>query len=576
MKLLNTMAAANRGRSFSHIGTYLGIDENAACDLVKALLPCLLQSFRRWIGAPRSIDAFIDLLGQNDLSEIYNAENGICHPWIDDFGTRILEHMTADIKLDGGALWAASRGARVPANDVQAILPKIVVLMIAALARTPADPLHRIVSLRQSLKKRADRSVHSELSDLTAVAETAANGSVDVDPPVAAQSLTATQTSGDRLEKCGRPAGEAISALGDGQRTDRENGPAPMANGAAIMVNGARAANRQGASSTARGQAAVEKGDANGAGGPAAASAAGGLDRMCGAGGASRAEDGRCGAMNDNERAMDGVENGSSVHATAATSAAATSEVADEVADEDARAAALQQQAAEERANGAAADREAPAAEQLAETTETTSQTKSAECGGFDAAFETNVLEGIVCPVATGQAAEPEKGVEAGRHLDLESRERPKPNGATQAAQTTQAAGLTAPGEGFARICQGMELVGNIKFEGELRIEGDVRGDVSCARLIVERTARILGDARAAHVEVRGFVEGSIRGREVILHGTANVLGDVRYRAISIRPGAVVRGQLYHTEADPLSEHQSAPPPPDEEEPPDSLTSSRL
>ena len=105
-------------------------------------------------------------------------------------------------------------------------------------------------------------------------------------------------------------------------------------------------------------------------------------------------------------------------------------------------------------------------------------------------------------------------------------------------------------------IGAGTTIEGNICFTGGLRVDGQVRGNVTSAddkpgTLVLSDQARIEGEIRVAHAVINGTVIGAVNDLEYVeLQGKANVTGDVHYRTLEIQLGAVVQGRLvYQTES---------------------------
>lgn len=84
---------------------------------------------------------------------------------------------------------------------------------------------------------------------------------------------------------------------------------------------------------------------------------------------------------------------------------------------------------------------------------------------------------------------------------------------------------------------------GSVSGEGELHVDGMVRGDIQVARLVVGETARIEGKIRCGQVEVRGRVTGDIEAKSVKLFETAHVEGDITHEQLSIEVGAFFQGR---------------------------------
>lgn len=88
-----------------------------------------------------------------------------------------------------------------------------------------------------------------------------------------------------------------------------------------------------------------------------------------------------------------------------------------------------------------------------------------------------------------------------------------------------------------------LTIEGSIEGEGELQLDGVVRGDVRVARLSVGETGHVDGAVQAELVEVRGRIVGSITAKQVRLYGTAYVDGDITHEQLSIESGAYFQGR---------------------------------
>jgi len=92
-------------------------------------------------------------------------------------------------------------------------------------------------------------------------------------------------------------------------------------------------------------------------------------------------------------------------------------------------------------------------------------------------------------------------------------------------------------------IADDITIEGNVVGEGELHIDGIVRGDVRVSRLSVGETGHIEGSIQAEVVEARGRVVGSITAKQVRLMGTCYVDGDVTHEQLTMETGAFFQGR---------------------------------
>jgi cytoskeletal protein CcmA (bactofilin family) len=97
-------------------------------------------------------------------------------------------------------------------------------------------------------------------------------------------------------------------------------------------------------------------------------------------------------------------------------------------------------------------------------------------------------------------------------------------------------------------ISSNLNVVGNLKTEGEVQIDGAVEGDVTGRALVIGERARVHGEIVADDVVIRGNTEGRIRARRVQLTKTAKVIGDILHESLSIEAGAYAEGQLKRLE----------------------------
>ena len=104
-------------------------------------------------------------------------------------------------------------------------------------------------------------------------------------------------------------------------------------------------------------------------------------------------------------------------------------------------------------------------------------------------------------------------------------------------------------------------IEGGITGDGELQIDGVVRGDVRVARLTVGETGHIEGSIYAEAVEVRGRVVGAVTAKQVRLYGTAYIDGDITHEQLAMETGAFFQGRSLKFQRPATPQPQSAPPP---------------
>ena len=88
------------------------------------------------------------------------------------------------------------------------------------------------------------------------------------------------------------------------------------------------------------------------------------------------------------------------------------------------------------------------------------------------------------------------------------------------------------------------ELVGDIKFKENFRIDGTFKGKIlSGGGLIIGETGEVEADIDVVHVAVNGRVKGSIKAKEKIeIFSRGRVIGSVAAPKLVIEDGAFFQG----------------------------------
>jgi cytoskeletal protein CcmA (bactofilin family) len=89
-----------------------------------------------------------------------------------------------------------------------------------------------------------------------------------------------------------------------------------------------------------------------------------------------------------------------------------------------------------------------------------------------------------------------------------------------------------------------VSITGNISAAGDIHLDGAVQGDIACAALTVGGSGHVKGNVLAQRATIAGAVEGAIVATELVIERSARILGDVSYESISIETGARVDGRL--------------------------------
>ncbi|MFK7732368.1 MAG: polymer-forming cytoskeletal protein [Pseudomonadales bacterium] len=104
-------------------------------------------------------------------------------------------------------------------------------------------------------------------------------------------------------------------------------------------------------------------------------------------------------------------------------------------------------------------------------------------------------------------------------------------------------------------VAEGTEILGDIRFSGNLEIEGCVKGNIIAAEgaesaMRIMESGRVEGDVYVPHVVINGNVTGEVHSSKYIeLASKAHVEGNVHYNIIEMVRGAQVNGNLIYNSA---------------------------
>lgn len=92
-------------------------------------------------------------------------------------------------------------------------------------------------------------------------------------------------------------------------------------------------------------------------------------------------------------------------------------------------------------------------------------------------------------------------------------------------------------------ISENLTIEGNVIGEGEVQIDGVVRGDVRVGKVTVGETGHVEGAIYAESVEIRGRIIGEITAKQVRLYATGYVDGDITHEQLAMETGAFFQGR---------------------------------
>ena len=108
-----------------------------------------------------------------------------------------------------------------------------------------------------------------------------------------------------------------------------------------------------------------------------------------------------------------------------------------------------------------------------------------------------------------------------------------------------------------------MEIVGDIKCNGIMRVVGKLKGTINCSELIVEEDANVKATISANSVSVNGNVSGIIKTDAIEISSNASFNGEVFYERIAIDSGANMEAKLYYDPSGEKARKHTKPKPTD-------------
>lgn len=93
-------------------------------------------------------------------------------------------------------------------------------------------------------------------------------------------------------------------------------------------------------------------------------------------------------------------------------------------------------------------------------------------------------------------------------------------------------------------ISKGVKIEGKLSCSGSIRLDGEVKGDISSqSAVIIGENGKVNGQINAENITIGGQVTGTVKAKEkLVLDAKANLQGDVITKTIAVESGAVFNG----------------------------------
>ena len=89
-----------------------------------------------------------------------------------------------------------------------------------------------------------------------------------------------------------------------------------------------------------------------------------------------------------------------------------------------------------------------------------------------------------------------------------------------------------------------IKIVGKISSKGALQLDGDLEGEITASKLVIEKSAKVVGSVTSDDLVIKGRIIGPLFGKKVRFGSSARVEGDTFHETIAIEDGAYYEGSI--------------------------------
>ncbi len=106
------------------------------------------------------------------------------------------------------------------------------------------------------------------------------------------------------------------------------------------------------------------------------------------------------------------------------------------------------------------------------------------------------------------------------------------------------ASSSSANSSGTNIIIEGTDLKGNINAQSDIRIDGQLEGNLNCSsRLLLGKTGKVIGDIKSKKAVIEGSIQGNIRVQSLLhIKESAQIEGDIFTDQLIVDAGATING----------------------------------
>lgn len=116
---------------------------------------------------------------------------------------------------------------------------------------------------------------------------------------------------------------------------------------------------------------------------------------------------------------------------------------------------------------------------------------------------------------------------------------------------------VESPARAGAVLGYGTKISGKLHFEGSVRIDGDLDGEIDSKEITIGESAVVTAQIRADSIVVGGKVKGEINATQRIeIRATAKITGNITAPKLIIQEGAIFEGRCSSTRNDSDSDQE--------------------
>ena len=118
-----------------------------------------------------------------------------------------------------------------------------------------------------------------------------------------------------------------------------------------------------------------------------------------------------------------------------------------------------------------------------------------------------------------------------------------------------------SPNQSINIISEGTKIKGDIIANGDIRIDGELLGNISAKnKLVIGPNGKIEGQVICNNIEISGYIKGKINASELIsMKSTSQIVGDIVAGKLSIEPGAMFSGSCVMNGPKTVNEPEKSP-----------------